>query len=141
MPPLLLLDGPRGTVRERHRSGDDFHPGHRAPDGAGSDPVSHARGASQSRARRQDLAALVTRVEANARARLRDLRSALAEQRDLREVFLALFPEGLTFTPARTPDGERKIWKITLSGGIWFRLRCDPDGIRTRVTGVKGRCP
>lgn len=63
------------------------------------------------------------------RARLHDLRSALAEQRDLREVFLALFPDGLTFTPARTPDGKRKIWKITgkanlqsLVGG--FRSEC-----------------
>ncbi len=59
-----------------------------------------------------DLAALVTKIEAGARARLHDLRSALAEQRDLREVFLALFPDGLTFTPARTPGGERQVWQI-----------------------------
>lgn len=60
----------------------------------------------------EDLAALVTRIEAGARAKLADLRSALADQRDLREVFLALFPEGLSFTPARSPDGTRAIWRI-----------------------------
>ena len=60
----------------------------------------------------EDLALLITKIEAGARARLADLRTALAEQRDLREVFLALFPHGLTFTPARTPDGSRAVWQI-----------------------------
>lgn len=60
----------------------------------------------------EDLAALVTQIEAGARAKLADLRSALAEQRDLREVFLALFPDGLSFTPARMPEGERAVWHI-----------------------------
>ena len=59
-----------------------------------------------------ELAALVTKIEAGARAKLADLRTALAEKRDLREVFLALFPEGLSFTPARTADGARAIWRI-----------------------------
>jgi hypothetical protein len=82
-----------------------------------------------------DLAAIVTRIEANARARLQDLRSALAEQRDLREVFMALFPDGLTFTPTRTHDGERKIWKITgkanlhpLLGGVGSDCIATPTG-------------
>lgn len=60
----------------------------------------------------KDLASLVTKIEFGARARLADLRNALAEQRDLREVFLALFPSGLTFTPSRTPDGSRAVWHI-----------------------------
>ncbi len=60
----------------------------------------------------KDLAGLVAKIEAGARAKLQDLRNALAEQRDLREVFLALFPNGLTFTPARSPDGSRAIWHI-----------------------------
>ena len=59
-----------------------------------------------------DLAALVTKIEAGARARLADLRTALADRRDLREVFLALFPDGLQFTPARSPDGTRAVWRI-----------------------------
>jgi hypothetical protein len=65
-----------------------------------------------------DLAALVTRIETSARARLNDLRSALTDRRDLREVFLALFPDGLTFTPARVPDGERQIWLIADSANF-----------------------
>ena len=100
-----------------------------------------------------------------------------------------MFPLGLTFAPARTPDGSRQIWEIegdaSFSGldalpAPRFRLRCDPerselategksarrkcrqikdeatgqleesarfrldgdpDGIRTRVTCVKGGCP
>ena len=59
-----------------------------------------------------DVAALVTKVEASARARLHELKTMLSEYRDLREVFVALFPEGLTFSPARTPDGARQVWRI-----------------------------
>lgn len=60
-----------------------------------------------------ELATLVDRVEANVRANVARLRQSLADQADLREVFLAMFPNGLTFEPARTPDGERQIWKIS----------------------------
>lgn len=60
-----------------------------------------------------ELAELVDRVEANVRANVTSLREALAEQTDLREVFQAMFPRGLTFEPARTPDGSRQIWKIS----------------------------
>ena len=41
-----------------------------------------------------ELAALVDRVEANVRANVANLRQALVDQTDLREVFLAMFPEG-----------------------------------------------
>ena len=54
----------------------------------------------------------------------------------------------LSFTPARSTDGTRAIWRIegsasfsSLVEGVPSRLRCDPDGIRTRVTCVKGGCP
>jgi hypothetical protein len=53
-----------------------------------------------------------------ARARLTDLRSALTDRRDLREVFLALFPEGLTFTPARLPDESRQVWRVSGSASF-----------------------
>lgn len=50
-----------------------------------------------------------------------------------------MFPNGLTFEPARTPDGSRQIWKISgdadfaaLTEGVWFRLDRDPNGIRIR---------
>ena len=60
-----------------------------------------------------DLAALVERVEANVRTNIRSLRAALTEQSDLREVFQTMFPSGLTFEAARTPDGMRQIWEIS----------------------------
>jgi site-specific DNA recombinase len=60
----------------------------------------------------EDLVALIAKIEASARERLQTLRAALADRHDLREVFLALFPDGLTFLPARTPDGSRQVWRI-----------------------------
>lgn len=55
-----------------------------------------------------DLALLIERIEASARAQLHDLRTALADQSDLRERFL--------------PDDARQIWRITGSAsfGIWW---------------------
>jgi hypothetical protein len=60
-----------------------------------------------------ELAALVDRVEANVRTNVAKLRESLADEADRREVFQAMFPEGLTFEPTRTPDGSRQIWKIS----------------------------
>lgn len=72
------------------------------------------------------------RIETSARSCLNDLRTALADRRDLREVFLALFPQGLTFTPARTPDGERSIWRITGAANLGDLVgRFGPDCIAT----------
>jgi DNA invertase Pin-like site-specific DNA recombinase len=73
-----------------------------------------------------ELAALVDKVEANVRANVASLRTALADQADLREVFQAMFPDGLTFEPARTPDGNRQIWKI--SGEADFNHVIEPAG-------------
>src|SRR5262249_14124339 len=60
-----------------------------------------------------ELAALVEQIEGSARRKLRNLRATLADRRDLREVFLVLSPDGLQFTPARTPDDSRQVWKIS----------------------------
>ena len=65
-----------------------------------------------------DLVLLIEKIEASARAKLHDLRTALADKRDLREVFLTLFPDGLTFTPARAPNSDRQIWRITGSASF-----------------------
>ncbi|MEP6865636.1 MAG: hypothetical protein ABJE66_33760 [Deltaproteobacteria bacterium] len=65
-----------------------------------------------------DVLALVTKIETSARERLRDLRTTLADRHDLRDVFLALFPDGLTFTAARTTDGARQVWRITRSASL-----------------------
>jgi len=47
------------------------------------------------------------RADKATRDKLRDVKAALADQRDLREVFHAMFPSGLTLTPAwdETPMG------------------------------------
>lgn len=85
-----------------------------------------------------DLVALVTRIETSARARLQDLKTALADRRDLREVFLSLFPQGLTFTPARTPDGERQVWRIAGSANVGTLVGpFGPDCVAT-PTGFEG---
>jgi hypothetical protein len=51
----------------------------------------------------EEIAALIANVEATCRARLKDLRAALSDPGDLRDVFLAFFPEGLTFTAEVVP--------------------------------------
>lgn len=73
-----------------------------------------------------ELLALTRTIEETARAKLHDLRNALAEQTDLREVFLTLFPNGLTFTADRSPDGARQVWRI--SGEASFGSFVGPSG-------------
>lgn len=72
-----------------------------------------------------ELDALIDRVEANVRASAAKLREALADDTDRREVFQAMFPDGLTFEPARTPNGSRQIWKI--SGDADFAVVTEAD--------------
>jgi len=57
-----------------------------------------------------EIAALMTRVEASALERTKDLRSTLTRGGDLREVFRALFPDGVRLLPDH--DGTRQVWKI-----------------------------
>jgi hypothetical protein len=73
-----------------------------------------------------ELLALTEQIEETVRAKLQDLRNALAEQTDLREVFLTLFPNGLTFTADRSPDGARQVWRIT--GEASFGSLMGPSG-------------
>ncbi len=85
-----------------------------------------------------EVASLVKQIEASARHRLHDLRSALADRRDLREVFLALFPEGLTFTPARTPDGSRQVWRIAGAPSLQTVIAgTSPEHVTTRPPGER----
>ena len=104
-----------------------------------------------------ELADIINEVEATCRERLGDLKKALSDRADLREVFLALFPDGLTFTPAWTRDktGRRRVWHVkgaaqllgsdrvatpppekSPGGGMQrseeterIRMSCDPNGI------------
>jgi hypothetical protein len=50
-----------------------------------------------------EMSSLMATVEANCREHLRDLHAALADRGDLRHIFLALFPDGLTLTPEWVP--------------------------------------
>jgi hypothetical protein len=77
-----------------------------------------------------DLDALVAQVEASSRVKLADVRAALSNQADRREAFLALFPHGLTFSPTRTPDGARQVWKVR--GDVDLGLLVGSDRVRTR---------
>jgi hypothetical protein len=52
---------------------------------------------------------LVDTIESIVRGNLRVLRASLEHPTDLREVFGAMFPTGLTFSASRTPDGQRQI--------------------------------
>ena len=62
-----------------------------------------------------ELAELLEQVEARARAKVAELRTALRESEDLRTVFASLFRDGLRFTPewVETEAGRRHIWRIT----------------------------
>ncbi|MEJ7598492.1 MAG: recombinase family protein [Kofleriaceae bacterium] len=86
-----------------------------------------------------ELANLITRIEGSARTRLADLRSALADRRDLRDVFLALFPEGLSFTPARSPDGTRQIWRISGAASFGGLVGGTPPDCVATPTGCGAR--
>jgi len=91
----------------------------------------------------EELSKLNGRIEKSVKARAADIRGALADRRDLREILLALFPRGLQFTPTRTPDGARQIWRMRGAANYsalkdrnheasWSQVESDPDGIRTR---------
>jgi hypothetical protein len=77
-----------------------------------------------------DLEALVAQIEASSRAKLADLHTALSNQADRRGAFLALFPSGLSFSPTRTPDGARQVWKVR--GDVDLGLLVGSDRVRTR---------
>ncbi|HEU4729528.1 MAG TPA: hypothetical protein VFT22_16625 [Kofleriaceae bacterium] len=76
-----------------------------------------------------EFASLVKQIEASSRAKLLDLRAALADEHDRREVFLALFPSGLSFSPTRTPDGQRQVWMI--QGEVDLALLAGSDRVTT----------
>ncbi len=82
-----------------------------------------------------ELRSIVDQAEANVRARLGNLRTALLDGADLRQVFLGLFPNGIKFHPARV--GDRQVWRLEGAAAIgraavndndpWFNLRGDPS--------------
>ena len=80
-----------------------------------------------------ELEKFLKQIERKSRSNLAELRTSLANESDRREAFLALFPDGLTFAPARTPGGERQVWRII--GDVDLGSLVDAAGsqrIRTR---------
>ena len=63
----------------------------------------------------KDIAQIMERAEKATRDKLVDVKAALADHRDLREVFHAMFPSGLTLTPewGRDDNGRRRIWRAS----------------------------
>jgi hypothetical protein len=60
---------------------------------------------------------LVGKVEANVRANVASLRTVRRPRRPARSLSSDV-PRGLTLEPARTPDGNRQIWKISGRCGL-----------------------
>jgi hypothetical protein len=82
-----------------------------------------------------ELRSIVDQAEAAVRERLGNLRAALADGTDLRQIFLRLFPNGVKFHPTRA--GARQGWRIEGAAAIgrvavnendpWFNMRGDPS--------------
>lgn len=82
-----------------------------------------------------ELRSLVDQAEASVRERLGSIKAALRDGTPLRPLFLQLFPNGITFHPARV--GDRQVWRLEGSVAIgrlavndndpWFNLRRDPS--------------
>ena len=113
-----------------------------------------------------EVVALMASVEATCRQRLTDLRAALTDPSDVREIFLALFPDGLILTPewaeddsgngrrshltkgrisgsvcvATPPPGNRKVWRakgaLRLSDPFALRPQRDSNPCRRRERPV-----
>lgn len=85
---------------------------------------------------------LMKRAEASAREKVRDLRTALRDRETAREVFLALFPDGLTFEAVEARKGQRRVFRVRGTAKLAaYNLKSDPTGTRTRDFGVRGQRP
>ncbi len=62
----------------------------------------------------EEVARLIADAQDLAEARLHGLRESLARRSDLRDVFLAMFPDGLKFSPATVEfqGRSRRVWQI-----------------------------
>lgn len=81
-------------------------------------------------------------LEKEARRRLDNLREVLGRNpEEARKAVGALLDGPLTFTPVETEGGKRYEIQGSVATGALFTTESVPNGIRTRVAGVKGRCP
>jgi site-specific DNA recombinase len=83
---------------------------------------------------------IIAKIEAAVVAKLHHVHEALAaDPAGMREVFAGMFPTGLSFTAV---EGRPRRWRISGTAQIApCILKSDPNGIRTRVHGLKGHCP
>jgi len=84
------------------------------------------------------VAELCASAEARARAKLDEVRDALLSDADgAREVYRAMFPDGVAFYPAevRGASGRtRRVWRIKGRARLdRFTLNCDPTGSRGKM--------
>ena len=83
-------------------------------------------------------------IEEEARKRLADLQGLIrANPEQGRRVLESVLDGPLTFTPATEADGARRylITGKAIGAKALFTTASDPNGIRTRVHGLKGHCP
>ena len=73
---------------------------------------------------------MLAKAEAKARQRVADLRKALEDPADAREVFESVFlPEGLNFEEGLSSDGARRVWAISMTAHpVRSILASDPTG-------------
>ena len=85
----------------------------------------------------------VRRLEKEAAKRLADLRGLLRRRpEEAHRALEALLPRPLTFAPVATGHGPRyEVQGPVIAHGALFTTEGVPNGIRTRVAGVKGRSP
>jgi hypothetical protein len=76
---------------------------------------------------------IIEKAEAAVHAKLSNLRESLGnDPLATREIYRALFPDGLTFKPAEC--ASRRVWHISGTARIdGVKLKSDPNGIRRRV--------
>lgn len=60
----------------------------------------------------EEIAGIIRGAQETAVAKLQNLQEALSRREALRDVFLTLFPEGLTFTPAWVENRSRRVWQV-----------------------------
>lgn len=96
------------------------------------------------RAAPQILEGSLSGLEAEARRRLADLRGLIKANPDEgRRVLESVLDGPLTFTPMTMADGAKRylVTGKTIGAMAMFTTGGDPNGIRTRVHGLKGHCP
>jgi hypothetical protein len=83
----------------------------------------------------EQVTSIIETIVASCQKRLGDLKKALADRAHLRDVFLALFPDGLTLSPAWAEDHTGRAPRLEREGcgarARWIRTDRDPSPPKT----------